>query len=140
MEIVNFQFLQQCHSVGANALKILEVLIFAPFCRYDIILDAAGLFEMELEKYVDFVNSCGSIVTLRSPLLANIDAHGLLYGSVKSAVDLILPNLTSGIYKKGSLIKWAFFMPCETAIKEISELVNERKVSLYTVDTSQKFK
>lgn len=86
--------------------------------------------ENELEKYVDFVKSYGSIVTLRSPLLANIDSYGLLYGSVKSAVDLILPNLTSGIFKKGSLIKWAFFVPCETAIKEISELVNQKKVEI----------
>lgn len=98
------------------------------FCRFDIILDAAGLPETELEKYVDCVNSCGSIITLRSPLLSNIDTHGILYGSVKSAIDLLMPNLTSGVFKKGSLIKWAFFMPCETAVKEISSIVTQNKV------------
>lgn len=91
-------------------------------------MDAAGLPETELEKYVDFVNSCGSIITLRSPLLSNIDTHGLLYGSVKSAIDLVMPNLTSGVFRKGGLIKWAFFMPCETAVNEISSLVAENKV------------
>lgn len=93
-------------------------------------MDAAGLSEVELEKYVDVIRSRGSIVTLRSPLLTNIDQHGLIAGSIKSAVDLILPNVTSGVFKKGSLIKWAYFMPCEMAVKEISDLVNQKKVRL----------
>lgn len=93
-------------------------------------MDAAGLTESELQKYASYVNSCGSIITLKSPLLANIDHYGLFYGFAKSAVDLVLPNIASGILKKGGLIKWAFFLPCSTAVKEISDLVTQRKVSL----------
>lgn len=125
-------------SIDSSAFKLTPV--FGPnlgaldlrkrsvFHRYDIVLDAAGLGETELQKFADYVNSCGSIVTLKSPLLENIDNYGLMYGSMKSAVDLALPNITSGILKKGALIKWAFFIPCSTAVKEISDLVNLNKV------------
>ncbi|XP_065213648.1 reticulon-4-interacting protein 1 homolog, mitochondrial-like [Planococcus citri] len=97
--------------------------------KYDVILDAAGIGEKELEAYVPHVNPGGSLITLRSPLLNNIDTYGLLCGTVKSAIDLAVPNLTSGVFKKGSLIKWGFFMPLATAVEEISELVNKNKIT-----------
>lgn len=101
--------------------------------RYDIILDAAGVGEKDLEEYVPYVNTGGSLITLRSPLLNNIDTYGLLCGSVKSVIDLAVPNLTSGVFKKGSLIKWGFFMPLATGINEIAELVNQNKVRIYAL-------
>ena len=80
----------------------------------------------------DVVQSKGyphcNYITLNSPLLKNIDEHGLICGSMKNFADLLKYNLP--INEKKSLVKWGFFAPSPTGINMIQELVERKQVKL----------
>ena len=69
-------------------------------------------------------------------MLRNLDDHGVVGGMVKNAVDLLVTNVKTGLTSKSSTVRWGFFLPSSDAIKEITALVEEGKVSalnLFTV-------
>ncbi|KAE8747807.1 hypothetical protein FOCC_FOCC005420 [Frankliniella occidentalis] len=97
--------------------------------QFDIVLDAAGL-GADAGQYAACLKewSNAKYITLRSPLLKNFDEHGLLLGALKSAADLVQPNITSGALSKGSSLRWGFFVPCDAALDEIQLLVEAGKI------------
>lgn len=54
----------------------------------------------------------------------------MLGGTVKNAIDLVVPNVLSGAVFKGSSIRWSTFMPVECAVKELAQLVEEKRISI----------
>lgn len=62
-------------------------------------------------------------------MLKNFDELGLIGGTIKNAGDLLLVNITNGLFMKSSSIRWGFFLPIKSAIQEITELVKNKKVS-----------
>ncbi|VVC30914.1 Hypothetical protein CINCED_3A018034 [Cinara cedri] len=96
--------------------------------KYDLILDAAGIPYENIRKYIPLLNIWGAFITLRSPILTNIDLYGLIPGMVKNAYDLVVPNVLSGAVFKGATIRWGAFMPIENGIKELTQLAEEKKI------------
>lgn len=98
--------------------------------QFDIILDAAGLGP-DPSQYAACLKqwSNAKYITLRSPLLKNFDEHGLVLGALKSAADLVQPNVTTGALSQGATLRWGFFMPCNAALDEIQLLVEAGKVT-----------
>ncbi|XP_034251328.1 reticulon-4-interacting protein 1 homolog, mitochondrial [Thrips palmi] len=98
--------------------------------QFDVILDAAGLGP-DAGPYASCLKqwSNAKYITLRSPLLKNFDEHGLVLGALKSAADLVQPNITTGALSQGATMRWGFFMPCNAALDEIQLLVEAGKVS-----------
>ncbi|KAL7298842.1 hypothetical protein TKK_0008581 [Trichogramma kaykai] len=90
---------------------------------YDIILDCAnvGPEVVKSKKYPHH-----NYITLNSPLLKNIDEHGLVLGAVKNIGDLLKQNIPSDEIK--SFVKWGFFAPSPTGIKTIQEFVESSKI------------
>lgn len=82
--------------------------------------------------------ACSSFITLRSPILHNIDSHGMLGGMFKNAIDLVVPNILSGAVFKGSSIRWGTFMPIESGVKELAHLTEKYKM-LVPLDKTFKF-
>lgn len=82
-------------------------------------------------KYADCLKdwNVSKFITLRSPMLRNLDDYGVFGGMVKNAVDLLVTNVKTGLTSKSSTIRWGFFLPSSDAIKEITRLVEEGKVS-----------
>ena len=69
-------------------------------------------------------------------MLRNVDDYGVVGGMVKNTMDLFVTNVKTGLTSKSSTIRWGFFLPSSVAIKEITTLVEEGKVSalnLFTV-------
>jgi hypothetical protein len=52
----------------------------------------------------------------------------LLAGGIKSAFDLITPNI-QGISAKGATVCWGFFAPSKLGLKQITELTRAGRVS-----------
>ncbi|XP_001600089.1 reticulon-4-interacting protein 1 homolog, mitochondrial [Nasonia vitripennis] len=65
-------------------------------------------------------------ITLNSPLLKNVDEHGLIFGAVKNLGDLLKHNIP--VNEKKSLVKWGFFAPSPSGITHIQELVEHKKI------------
>lgn len=91
--------------------------------RYDIILDCCqqGPDKIKKKGYPH-----ATYITLNSPLLKNVDQHGLIGGSVKNLGDLIKHNIPSKENK--STVKWGFFTPSKKGINMIQELVESGQV------------
>ncbi|CAK9817971.1 Reticulon-4-interacting protein 1 homolog, mitochondrial [Anthophora quadrimaculata] len=85
---------------------------------YNIILDCAnqGPNQIRLKGYPH----C-TYITLNSPLLKNIDQHGLITGTVKNIGELVKYNIP--IVENKSAVKWGFFAPSQTGIKALQECV-----------------
>lgn len=107
------------------------------FSRYDLILDAAGISYDNIGTYTPLLKgwSCSGFITLRSPILQNTDSYGLLGGMFKNAIDLVVPNVLSGAVFKGSSIRWGTFLPMESGVKELAQLVEEKKLSVHLEKT-----
>jgi len=98
--------------------------------KYNIILDAAGLGADAGLKYADCLKdwNISKFITLRSPMLRNLDDYGVVGGMVKNTVDLLVTNVKTGLTSKSSTIRWGFFLPLSDAIKEITTFVEEGKL------------
>lgn len=109
--------------------KMLLIISFF-FCRYDLILDAAGISYNKINVYMPLLKgwSCSAFITLRSPILHNTDSYGLIGGMFKNAIDLVVPNVLSGAVFKGSSIRWGAFMPLECGVRELARLAEEKKM------------
>ncbi|XP_031838061.1 NAD(P)H oxidoreductase RTN4IP1, mitochondrial [Nomia melanderi] len=90
---------------------------------YNIILDCAnqGLHQIRSKGYPH-----STYITLNSPLLKNIDEHGLIAGGVKNIGELIKYNVPS-IGNKG-FVKWGFFVPSQIGIRTLREYVETGKI------------
>jgi hypothetical protein len=100
-------------------------------------LEAAGLGADVGPKYADCLKdwNLSKFITVRSPLLRNVDDYGMIVGMMKNTVDLLVTNVKTGISSKCSTVRWGFFLPLSDAIKEITTLVEEGKVSALTLCT-----
>lgn len=98
--------------------------------QFDIVLDAAGVGPDAGQYAACLKNwSNAKYVTLKSPLLKNFDEHGMILGALRSAADLVQPNITSGALTRGSSLRWGFFLPCDAALDEIQLLTEAGKIS-----------
>lgn len=90
---------------------------------YNIILDCAnqGPDEIRSKGY----QHC-TYITLNSPLLKNIDQHGLIGGTVKNISELVKYNIPSADNR--SFVKWGFFAPSQTGMKILHALVESGEV------------
>ncbi|KOC64323.1 Reticulon-4-interacting protein 1, mitochondrial [Habropoda laboriosa] len=90
---------------------------------YNIILDCAnqGPNQIRSKGYPH----C-TYITLNSPLLKNVDQHGLIAGMVKNIGELVKYNIP--IVENKSTVKWGFFAPSQTGIKALQEFVESREV------------
>ncbi|CAK9827719.1 Reticulon-4-interacting protein 1, mitochondrial [Anthophora retusa] len=90
---------------------------------YNIILDCAnqGPNQIRLKGYPH----C-TYITLNSPLLKNIDRHGLIAGTVKNIGELVKYNIP--IVENKSIVKWGFFTPSQTGIKALQECVESGEI------------
>lgn len=91
--------------------------------RYDIILDCArtGPEYVKMKGY-----PYDTYIMLNSPMLKNIDQHGLLIGAVKNVSDLVKFNIPNAQNK--SCVKWGFFVPSQMGLDVLQELVESGKV------------
>ncbi|XP_043277624.1 reticulon-4-interacting protein 1, mitochondrial [Venturia canescens] len=90
---------------------------------YDIILDCC-------QQGPDTIKEKGyphkTYITLNSPLLKNVDQHGLIGGTVKNIGDLVKYNIPSRENK--SSVRWGFFTPSRAGINMIQELVESGQI------------
>lgn len=105
-----------------------------------MILDAAGIPFDDIGTYIPLLKpwSLSAFITLRSPIMHNTDSYGMFCGMIKNAYDLIVPNILSGAIFKGSSIRWGYFMPVESGIKELARLAEEKKI-VVPLDNVYKF-
>lgn len=68
----------------------------------------------------------------------NTDSYGMFAGMVKNVYDMVVPNIFSGAVFKGSSIRWGYFMPAESGIKELVKLADEKKI-VVPLDNVYKF-
>lgn len=108
--------------------------------KYDLILDGAGISYDDIKIYTPLLKpwSWAKFITLRSPVLHNTDAYGMVFGMLKNAYDLVAPNVCSGIVFKGSSIRWGFFMPVERGVQELVLMAAEKKITV-PIDSVYKF-
>jgi hypothetical protein len=94
-------------------------------------LDAAGLGADVGPNYADCLKdwNLSKFITLRSPMLRNVDEYGMVVGMMKNTVDLVATNVKMGLTNQCSTVRWGFFLPSSNAIKEITALVEQGKVS-----------
>ena len=76
-------------------------------------------------------------VTLSPPLLHNTDRFGIVLGTGLSALKAIQQTIRSGT--EGQSIRWAFYRPNSSALKEIAKLV-ERNQMKAIIEKRFKFK
>lgn len=90
---------------------------------YNIILDCAnqGPNEIRSKGYPH----C-TYITLNSPLLKNIDQHGLIAGTMKNIGELVKYNIPT--VENKSFVKWGFFTPSQTGIKTLRDFVENGKI------------
>lgn len=90
---------------------------------YDIILDCAnqGPSKIRAKGYPH-----NTYISLNSPLLKNVDKHGLITGTVRNIGELIKYNIP--VRDNRSCVKWGFFVPSQTGITMIQELVEDEKI------------
>lgn len=65
-------------------------------------------------------------IALNSPLLKNFDHHGLVMGMVQNLGDLLKFNVPK--VENKSCVKWGFFIPSQTGINVLQDLVEDEKV------------
>lgn len=73
-------------------------------------------------------------ITLNSPLLKNVDHHGLIMGMVRNFGDLLKFNIPKAENK--SCVKWGFFMPSRIGINFLQKLVENEEVYLKISDAN----
>jgi hypothetical protein len=61
-------------------------------------------------------------------MLRNVDDYGMVIGMAKNTLDLVVTNVKAGLTSQCSTIRWGFFLPSSSAIKEITALVEQGKV------------
>lgn len=90
---------------------------------YDIILDCAnqGPNEIRSKGYPH-----RTYITLNSPLLKNIDHHGLIAGMVRNIGELVKYNIP--IMENTSFVKWGFFIPSRVGIKALQSFIESGEV------------
>ncbi|KAH8324159.1 hypothetical protein KR074_000930 [Drosophila pseudoananassae] len=98
-----------------------ELCKYAP---YDIILDCAG---QGAQKASELKYDYRQYITFSSPMLANIDQQGLVFGAIKNLGDLVQTNFKS-FSQRGGLVKWGFFSPAPHGIEFLKKLVESRKL------------
>ena len=69
-------------------------------------------------------------VTLSAPALNNIDAYGTVGGLLKTGIDLISANSTALV--EGKTVRWGFFTPNPSALKQMSNYIQRNEVALFT--------
>lgn len=65
-------------------------------------------------------------VGLNSPLLKNLDNHGLVMGMAKNLENFLKFNIP--IAENKSCVKWGFFVPSQTGINVLQKLVENEQV------------
>lgn len=95
-------------------------------------MDCAGLGQEKSVKYLKYLKdyNFSKFITLKSPMLKNFNELGVLGGIVKNAGDLLFANLNAGLFSKSTSVRWGFFLPTEAALKEITEAVQNKEVSI----------
>ncbi|XP_011166443.2 reticulon-4-interacting protein 1, mitochondrial [Solenopsis invicta] len=90
---------------------------------YDMILDCAnqGPEHVRIKGYPH-----DTYITLNSPLLKNVDHHGLIMGMVRNFGDLLKFNIPKAENK--SCVKWGFFMPSRIGINFLQKLVENEEI------------
>lgn len=91
--------------------------------RYEIILDCAqqGPEQIKMKGYPH-----QTYISLNSPVLKNVDQHGLIIGMMKNVGDLLKYNIPDRMNK--GYVKWGFFIPSRTGINVLQEFVENGKV------------
>lgn len=91
---------------------------------FDLVLDCAGKSSNYATKIpCEF----RQYVTYSSPLLRNVDDHGLFGGNVKNLLELIENNVTSLGSQKGA-VKWGYFVPAPNGIEYLKRLVETNRL------------
>ncbi|KAK5646157.1 hypothetical protein RI129_004621 [Pyrocoelia pectoralis] len=91
--------------------------------KFDIILDCAKFGHTNIPNSWKY----DRYVTLNSPLLINTDSHGLVYGLVSSAYDLLSANIKK--CSSGQSVRWGFFNPSEKGLQFINDLLQNNQVT-----------
>lgn len=93
--------------------------------RYDIILDCAnqGPEYVKMKGYPH-----NTYIALNSPLLKNIDQHGLVVGMIKNVENLLKLNIPGTENK--SNVKWGFFIPSQIGINVLQNFVENKKACI----------
>lgn len=97
---------------------------------FDLVLDCAG----KTSAYAaEIPCSFKQYVTFNSPLLKNVDEHGLLLGNIKNLTDLFASNAVKqqGSSQKG-VVKWGYFLPAPHGIEYLKRLVESSKITPVT--------
>ncbi|KAH8325821.1 hypothetical protein KR067_008519 [Drosophila pandora] len=108
--------------VDYNDCEAMEEL--CKYAPYDIVLDCAG---QGAQKAEELKYDYRQYITFSSPMLANIDQQGLLFGAIKNVGDLVQTNFKSFV-QRGGLVKWGFFSPAPHGIEFLKKLVESRKL------------
>lgn len=70
-------------------------------------------------------------------MLRNVDDYGMVAGTMKNIADLFITNMKTGLTSNTSTVRWGFFLPLSGAIREITALVEEGKVSAFSLFTTK---
>lgn len=101
------------------------IFTFYIACSYDIILDCAN-------QGPDVIKPKGiphnSYISLNSPILRNIDEHGLLLGTVRNVGDIIKHNISKS--DTNGFVKYGFFTPSPMGIDMLQSLVENGQVKI----------
>jgi len=97
-----------------------------------VILDCAGLGTDGGKPYLEHLaeHPLTKYVTLKSPLLKDIDSKGPLGGGLASLMSLVSANLQPSLMPRLAPIRWAFFLPLPPALREITALAAQGKVNI----------
>lgn len=96
--------------------------------RFDFVLDCGTYDKTSLTRHDVVENSLKYLkpfsksvyVTLSPPLLSNIDTHGIIYGSVGTAIEAAYDTLRG--LRNANSARWAVFLPNKSALNYISSL------------------
>ncbi|KAL7637354.1 UNVERIFIED_CONTAM: hypothetical protein RMT77_012080 [Armadillidium vulgare] len=124
----SFSFVESC---GASEVfdsedpNILKILSSDP--KFHLLIDAAG-YGINTGTWCEtlLMSKNATLISLKSPLLTNMDENGALFGSLKSLAELIKANTID--VPPGIKIKWAFFYPNKDALQNIGKLLEEGKI------------
>jgi hypothetical protein len=72
-------------------------------------------------------------------MLRNADDYGFIPGMMKNTMDILVSNVKTNLSSQTSTIRWGFYLPLPEAIKEITNLTEQGKVSLIHLRFSQNF-
>ncbi|RXG72439.1 Reticulon-4-interacting protein 1-like protein, mitochondrial [Armadillidium vulgare] len=95
--------------------------------KFHLLIDAAG-YGINTGTWCEtlLMSKNATLISLKSPLLTNMDENGALFGSLKSLAELIKANTID--VPPGIKIKWAFFYPNKDALQNIGKLLEEGKI------------